>query len=611
MVIGIALYSFLKEFILVSGHKQLLDPRMQALSEHIKNEQIRLVYKQAPLILIGSFLAAVVMVVSIWNQVPRADIVIWSVLFTSLAVTRGAATGVYWKYGAERTRKPLPWGPIMFIGAGLAGCLWGWASVLFYLPEQPEYILLITCIYAGLVGSSAASSGAYIPAFFYFAIPATIPFALRHLYDGRVVFILMGILLFVYLGVCSMFARTYYKNTAMLIRTQFEKEILLDQVREEKQSAEKSQRVAEQAMVEKNRFLAAASHDLRQPLHALGLFIGALRREVPKTQVHLIDSIQGSVGALNHLFNSLLDVSRLDAGVVHAAPKHSNLDVVIQRLHSEYQSLTDKRQLNFEAKCEKLVVYTDTVLLERVLRNLLVNAINYTDTGKISINCTQVHDAIEIQVSDTGIGIPVSETEAIFSEYYQLNNPERDRNKGLGLGLAIVRRLCDLMKIPISVQSTLNQGTTFTLRVKNGDRRLIDRERSLVGTAHIADLSILVIDDDVSVLQGMQSILASWGCEVILSESASDAVAKIAKQDLVPDIIFSDYRLRGNKTGIEAIDTVCEELNRKVSAVIITGDTAPALLKEAVSGGFQLLHKPVTPDAINQVLVELIGNDRL
>jgi signal transduction histidine kinase len=177
-------------------------------------------------------------------------------------------------------------------------------------------------LYSGLISASAASSGAYMPAFYYFAIPATVPFAVRLLADGRGIFILMGLLTFFYLGICFVFVRTYHKNTLLLIRAQFENQALLEQVREEKKSAETSQGIAEQAIVEKNRFLAAASHDLRQPLHALGLFIGALRREVPKKQLHLIDSIQGSVGALNHLFNSLLDVSRLDAGVVQA---HQNI----------------------------------------------------------------------------------------------------------------------------------------------------------------------------------------------------------------------------------------------------------------------------------------------
>ena len=577
---------------------------MQALPEQIRNEQIRLIYKQFPLILIGSFVGAVALVGFFWTRVSHQNLLVWSLLFASIAIIRGWLGWAYWKNNARPSPKPLPWGVLFFVGAGLAGCLWGVATVAFYLPDEPIYILLLVVFYSALISSCGASSGAYMPAFYFFAIPFTLPFSFRLLTDGRDFFTLVGLLVLFFLGICSIFVRNYHKNTLLLIGAQFENQALLEQVREEKQSAETSQRVAEQAVVEKNRFLAAASHDLRQPLHALGLFIGALRRETAEAQLHLIDSIQGSVGALNHLFNSLLDVSRLDAGVVQAAPKHVFLDDVIHRLHSQYESLADERQLSFEAHCDNLVVFTDAVLLERVLRNLLVNAIHYTDNGKITINCEQVGDLVEVRVSDTGIGIPVSETEAIFSEYYQLNNPERDRNKGLGLGLAIVRRLCDLMDIPISVESTVDQGTTFTLSIANGERRLIDRKRSLAGTTDIAELSVLVIDDEKSVLQGMHSILTSWGCRIILAESAADAIAMIAEQDFVPDIIFSDYRLRENKTGVEAIDAVYEELNRNVPAVVITGDTSPKLLKEVVSRGFHLLHKPVTPDTIKQTLAD-------
>ena len=576
---------------------------LQALPEQIRNEQIRLIYKQVPIILIGSFVAAAALVGFIWNLVSHQALLIWSVLFIILAIIRGLVAKSYWANSVSSFPKDLPWGTLFFVGAGFAGCLWGAAAVVFFLPDKPEYILLIVMLYSGLISASAASSGAYMPAFYFFAIPAVVPFAIRLLADGRGIFTLMGLLTIFYLGICFVFVRTYHKNTLLLIQSQFENQALLEQVREEKQLAETSQRVAEQAMVEKNRFLAAASHDLRQPLHALGLFIGALRRETPESRLHLVDSIQGSVSALNHLFNSLLDVSRLDAGVVQSTPKHTHLDGVLERLHAEYLSLALERQLSLEIESDNFVVYTDGVLLERVLRNLLVNAINYTDNGKISIKCEDAGDSVKIQVIDTGIGIPENETKAIFSEYYQLNNPERDRNKGLGLGLAIVRRLCALMGIEISVKSKLGEGTTFTLEVQNGERRLVDRESPFDLSISIADLSVLVIDDEKSVLEGMRSILTGWGCPFVMAESADEAVTMIAELDFVPSIIFSDYRLRENKTGIEAIEAVYEELNRNVPAVVITGDTSPKLLKEVASSGFHLLHKPVTPDEFNQALV--------
>ena len=569
---------------------------MEVSPKIIRDEHVRLLYKQAPLILIGSFLAAVVMVVLIWSKVPQQYLVLWSIIFTMLAIARGVLTRLYWTYSKKPGSTNLPWGTIFSIGAGLAGCLWGVASVVFYLPAEPEYILLITCLYAGLIASSGSSSGVYKPAFFYFAIPATVPFTIRHFMEGGEIYTTMGILMLLFMVVCGIFVNTYNKHTNILIRTQFKNDLLLEQLKEEKQ-------IAEQAVVEKNGFLAAASHDLRQPLHALGLFVGVLRRKMPESETPLVENIEDSVEALNHLFNGLLDVSRLDAGVVTTVIKHVDLCAMLKRLYSEYLPMAEERSLKFNISCEDVVVNTDPVLLERILRNLISNAIDYTEKGQVSVLCEQQEELINVRIIDTGIGIPDSESEAIFSEYYQLNNPERSRKKGLGLGLAIVRRLCDLLDIAIFVDSTPGQGSTFSLLVKSGSAKHIDQFKPVYEMPDLANISILVIDDEETVLQGMHTILTEWGSKVVLAESASDAIERIGEQDFVPDIIFTDYRLRENKTGVEAINAVREELNANVPAVIITGDTSPERLREAKLSGFQLLYKPVTPDAIRQVLL--------
>ncbi len=571
---------------------------MENLPEQIRNEQIRLVYKQAPVILIGSFIAAVALVYFFWGKVPNRVLILWSVLFTAIAFLRAILIRVYWVYLNRPDFKGQFWGSMLTIGAGLAGCLWGVAAVIFYLPAESESILLLLCLYAALVASSGASSGAYMPVFIFFAIPAVTPFAFRLLMDGQEIFTIMGILSIVYLIVCTLFVRTYHKNTNLLISTQFENKLLLDQLQQEKQ-------IAEQAVIEKNRFLAAASHDLRQPLHALGLFIGALRRETPESKSQLLESIEGSVGALYHLFNGLLDVSRLDAGVVTANEKHVDLDVLLQRLKSEHLEMAEERDLSFSINCENLVVKTDPVLLERILRNLIINAIYYTNEGRVTVQCDSTEAMVSIKIIDTGVGIPSSESEAIFSEYFQLNNPERDRNKGLGLGLAIVRRLCELMEIPLAVESVERQGTTFSLQLKSGDAKFIDQLKPAFELSNMADLSILVIDDEKTVLQGMQSIFSTWDSKVLLAESASEAIAQIAEQNFMPDIILSDYQLCGNKTGVDAIEAVREELNRDVPAIIITGDTSPERIQEASASGFHLLHKPVTPDTLRQVLLSM------
>ncbi len=577
---------------------------MQTLSEQIENRQIRLLYKQLPVIVIGSLIAALSFVGLTWKFVSPQGLLIWFFFYLCLSIARGILAWAYWSYDSKHEVSNPSWGILFFVGSGLAGCMWGVTALIFYLPNEPQHILLILVLTTGLVSSCAASSGMCMPAFYSFVIPAMTPYTFVFLTHEKSIFILIGLLTIVYFIGSFIFVRNYHNNSTSLIRTQLENEILLEKIQEEKISAETNQNIAEQAVLEKNRFLASASHDLRQPLHAMGLFIGALRREASVQQFHLIDSIQGSVAALNHLFNSLLDVSRLDAGVVKVAPRHVVLEDLMQRLYIQYKPLAQDHELSLNVSCNNLVVFVDVVLLERVLRNLLVNAINYTNSGRVSIDCQQMDEYIQIQVSDTGIGIPAGETQAIFSEYYQLNNPERDRNKGLGLGLAIVRRLCDLMEVPISVQSNSGRGTTFSLRIKIGMSTQVDKEKVLADSLNITDLSILVIDDEQSVLEGMHNILTGWGCQVIVAESESEAVTAITSQNIVPDIIFSDYRLRDNKTGVDAIEAIFEELNCSIPAVLITGDTSPELLKQAASKGIHMLHKPVTPDTLNQALAD-------
>lgn len=367
-----------------------------------------------------------------------------------------------------------------------------------------------------------------------------------------------------------------------------------------------------------NRFMASASHDLRQPLHALGLYLNALRRHVSTDQGQLIlSNINRSTEALNQLLNSMLDLSKLDAGVVDVNWTNVSLDAVFDTLHQNFLPEANQKELALDIQYSGLYVRSDKLLLERILGNLVANALNYTAKGSISVRARSADGNACISVSDTGPGIPRSEQDAIFNEYYQLQNPERDRSKGLGLGLSIVKRLTRLLGVELELSSAEGIGTSFTLTLpltsasdENADEdttaQALSEQSVCRDTLH--GLSILVIDDEQDVRDGMKTLLIQHGCDVCIADSAEQACDNIIAADWVPDLIIADYRLRDEKTGDMAIRQVREEVNTDVPAMIITGDTSPARLREATASGFPLLHKPVIAEDLYKAIIRLVGD---
>lgn len=575
-----------------------------ASENRVKTEQVNLLYQNASMVIWGSVLMAVILVGVFWQQISRPVLLTWFAIVTAISLLRILIISRY--HASPENRKPVAdWGSRYAISATIAGVVWGTGYFLFFLPAEPEFVLFAACMYVGMISAATMSLTAFMPAYYNFVILATAPISVRMMLEGGNIYPVIGLAYWLYLGVSLFFGRNINRLIIRSIELRFENRELLENLQEQKDSAEQNQRVAEKAVLAKNRFLAAASHDLRQPLHALGLFHGALDRYVPSREGReLLDNIDQSTGALNHIFNSLLDVSRLDAGMVEVNTRHLPLHPLLEGIQTAYKSHADAKGVGFDYEPCREVVYSDPVLLERILRNLLSNAINYTDSGRVTLDCQRAGaNMLVIRVTDTGIGIPDEEMDKIFSEYHQVNNPERDRNKGLGLGLAIVSRLCDLLKANLEVKSKPGEGTRFTLSIPLGNP---DRVVARIEAGPVLDLAgtvVLVIDDDQHVLEGMQGLLSGWGCRTVLAESAVDAIGKIESRDLVPDFIFADFRLRGHETGTQAIETICEEFNKTIPAVIVTGDTSKDRLKEAVAKGLPLLHKPVTPGEVRTALV--------
>jgi CheY-like chemotaxis protein/signal transduction histidine kinase len=395
------------------------------------------------------------------------------------------------------------------------------------------------------------------------------------------------------------YARSFRDILVESWRLRFENVHLIEELQEKKAEAE-------EANVAKSRFLAAASHDLRQPLHALTLFVSALdeRRHAPEVRA-IVDNVNVSVQALEKMFNALLDISRLDAGVLHPACADFRLQELFDRLVNEYGPAASQKGLELRCSASSAVIRSDSALLERILRNYLTNAIRYTEHGRVTLRAVAGEDEVRVEVEDTGIGIPPDQHREIFREFHQLQNPERDRTKGLGLGLAIVERLSRLLNHPIAVESAPGSGSLFSVTVPAGDPTAVEdgRDRATERVfADLAGLRVLVIDDESGVRDGMRTLLVQWGCEVLLAAGEDEAMTQLHRDGCAPDAIVADYRLREGRTGVQAIGRVHDEWGARIPALIVTGETAAEELKEVETSGYSLLYKPVPPGQLRAFL---------
>jgi PAS domain S-box-containing protein len=367
---------------------------------------------------------------------------------------------------------------------------------------------------------------------------------------------------------------------------------------------------ADQATNARTRFFAAASHDLRQPLHAISLYLPLLLKRMEKNENReMLGAIQNSCNAMRSLLDSLLDISRLDAGVIEPEISAIPLLDVFDQLGMEFAPQAAAKGLELRVVPADYWVRSDPALLERILRNLLTNAIRYTPSGKILLGARRAGSTVRVEIWDTGIGIEGKTLEHIFEEFYQADNPERDRSRGLGLGLAIIERLATLLEHKLGVRSWPGAGSVFDVTLPITDEPATAAAHKSHSPPELENLHgqlAVLVDDDPIVLEGTEAMLADWGCEVISAASVSDAVEAVRATDLIPDFILVDLRLRGVETGLDAIAALHELLGRPVPAIIVTGDTDPERIKQASASGNIILHKPVEPMLLQSAILQII-----
>jgi signal transduction histidine kinase len=541
-----------------------------------------------------------------WRHVPSYLVALWGAVVIVLPFVRRA-------YALQRLNQPPAKAQSALDGmvwlAFAGGVVTGSAAPLFfpYLPGI-EWGLLTATIVCWTAGS--VSTAAYARAFYAYVAPALLPLAICWaVADGqRGIWFAFLILLFALMLVH--FVRDNERVVQESFAIRFENERLLEALERERQAVLLARDRAEEANRAKSRFLAAASHDLRQPLHALSLFSATLKlRETDGTAGEIAGHIDQALASLSSLVDSLLDISRLDAGAVRPDLQRVSVKALIERIEADYRPVAEQKGLVFRVAPVDVEVQTDPVLLERVVRNLVDNAFKYTAAGSVSLDAERDAHRVRIAVRDTGPGIPKSERERIFEEFYQAGNPERDRAKGLGLGLAIVRRLGHLLDLELQMETHVGRGSTFALTLPRapeaGAQPRLPQAPAAENPETLAGAKVLVIDDELSVRVGMRALLESWGCRVAACSGLAEAQQLLDEYALEVDVIVADFRLPRHENGIETVRSLRARLGA-VPAMIVSGDTAPERLREAQASGLPLLHKPVPAEKLRQALLALL-----
>jgi signal transduction histidine kinase len=404
--------------------------------------------------------------------------------------------------------------------------------------------------------------------------------------------------------------RAFTDSQVQLIATFADQAVIaIENVRLFEEIQDKSRQL-EIANAYKSRFLAAASHDLRQPLHALNLFVAQLHGLSDSAgRARVLSRIDAAISAMNEQFDALLDMSKLDAGILAPNLTVFPIERLLTRLRTTFAESARAKGLRLRIVSSSAWVRSDFILLERILLNLVSNAVRYTTRGGVVVGCRHRGQMLRIDVWDSGQGIPENQRRNIFAEFYQLGTSEPDRRGGLGLGLSIVDRLANLLGHSIELTSRRGTGSRFSVSVP-----AVEAARGTTAAATpvvlVSDRTrgklVGVMDDDELVLDGMRGILVSWGCRVVTASSDKAALAQLGEMGRLPDLIISDYRLADGHTGILAITRLREVLAAPIPAFLVSGDTGPERLREATVSGFQLLHKPLPPMALRALLNRLL-----
>ena len=598
-----------------------------ALLARARTDQVATLYAHGHLTSWSMGLGALILCAAMWNEVPFRWMASWCALIALNQLWRTALVHAYRRIQPGADAAPR-WGRYWATGSAVAGSLWGAAAVVMF-PQAPAHqALLIVCLFGAALGGLNLTA-VYKPSFYGFVLPALVPLIVRVALAGDSVHWLIAGVTSVVLAFVIGFGHQLNDVLTRSLVIRYENVDLIDELKHETRSALDARASAEAANRAKSQLLAAASHDLRQPLHALGLYVAALSARAREAEWRpLVEHVETAATALELQFAQLIDLSRLDAGMLSPERKVVPLASLFAKIRAEFVAQAAERNLTFDVVDTRLVVVTDPSLLERIVGNLVANAIRYTNRGGVLVGARRRGERVAIDVVDTGVGIAREDRARVFEEFFQVRSERTTSpaHRGMGLGLAIVRRFAALLGHTIELESEPGFGSRFRVLLPRviGREVRANRTRSNVTAAPARSnvrpfdgQLVAVVDDDPATVDAMCTLFETWGAKVVGGATPDALLAGIGDLARYPDLIVADLRLARDRCGIDAVRCLRHELGFAVPAIIVSGDTGTHAARDVRDAGLTLLPKPVVGatlqtaalDAISDCIRQPAGNE--
>jgi len=487
----------------------------------------------------------------------------------------------------------------------MVGLMWGFSGFCLFPSQEPALQLFLTFVMGGMSLSAVGTQGMSLKTCYFSVIPGMTPLGIRYLIEGGLTGLLSGGLIFLYVIVLISFARKINDFMLQAFRLQIEKEGLLEDLRNQASELDEARLSAEEANLAKSRFLAQASHDLRQPLHAISLFVESLP-EARNTEMHesIMNRVRQSLDVLTKLFDSLLDVTLLDTGGIIVRKTVFRPSDIIAEVVRDFGLVAEACRVELRVVQSDMAVKSDPVLVRRMLQNLISNAIRHTEGGRVLIGCRRRSGKVAIDIVDTGPGIGKDDRQKIFSEFTRLDETRMGEGAepGLGLGLSIVKRVASEIGLVVRLTSEVGRGSVFRIDgFEIADAKMIDlQQRGLPQKGVVEGASVLVLDDDPDTLEATELLLKKWGCQV---EAALGWQGFASGR---PDVVICDYELSPKITGLDVIAEINRSSLQPVPAIMISGHTSKELQQATAALGIPLLHKPVRPAQLRSALLNAL-----
>jgi signal transduction histidine kinase/CheY-like chemotaxis protein len=592
---------------------------------------IAAVYRQVPQSVLGSIVGGVALVAAFWQAHDQNILIGWFIAMLIESLARLRVARAFRNSGTEVERVKL-WAARWTGLAAMAGLLWGAAGVLFFAPKVPLQQLVLVAVILGVAFGSLTLYASHRPALFAFLPLALLPLIGRMLLEQDPAYYTAAIVVLAVFGFTTFFGRNFGEAMFESVKNNYENEVLVAQLVNEKRVAEDARRDAENATRSKTQFFAAASHDLRQPLQAIGIYVSLLRKRAQGPIEPLVANLSSAVESLSKLVEELLEISRLDSGAIQPRVQQVLLDEMFRSLEQDFMPQAAAKGLSLRVRRSGLAIDSDQLLLLRVLRNLLANAIKYTKRGGVLLASRKRGAQVSIGVWDTGAGIHKQELDRVFEEFYRGASSRGQEKGGFGLGLSIVKRICGVLGHALVVTTRPGTGTVFRVEVPlSASPRRPERSSAHVLESVIHEIpgkTLVVLEDNEEILNSLTKLLASWGADIISATSFNASLMKRLGVRRSVDLIIADQNLGNSISGVEASFRIRELVGRPVPVVMLTAVQGldvlgefQRVMQQRIARNPQLaeaiaasrveepivLQKPTTAATLNKTLIDVLA----